>query len=127
MKRAQFPKRIKRGSCVVSIYKTPTKGYISFTVIHYGADGTRCRRSFANYKRACQAAVETADNLSEGRPDVLVLAGQDLLVYRRALQALEPIGASLDTAAIRCVELMQPNNCDSVNKVAAHARHRDAN
>ena len=32
---------------------------------------------------------------------MLVLAGQELLVYRRAIQALDPVGASLDTAAIR--------------------------
>ena len=62
MKRVRFPKRIKRGSCVVTIYKTPAQGYVSFTVVHYGADGTRCRRSFADYKRARQAAAETANN-----------------------------------------------------------------
>jgi hypothetical protein len=79
MKRVQFPKRIKRGSCVVTIYKTLAKGYGSFTVVHYGADGARCRRTFADYKRARQAAVETADKLSEGQSDMLVLAGQNCL------------------------------------------------
>ncbi len=49
MRRVRFPKRIKRGSCVVTIYKTPTNGYDSFTVVHYDAKGTRCRRSFADY------------------------------------------------------------------------------
>jgi len=41
MRSARFPKRIKRGSCVVTIYKTPTKGYDSFTLVHYDAKGTR--------------------------------------------------------------------------------------
>ena len=41
MKRVGFPKRIKRGSCVVTIYRTPAKGYASFTVVHCGTDGTR--------------------------------------------------------------------------------------
>ncbi len=119
MKRVRFPMRIKRGSCVVTIYKTTVSGYVSFTVVHYGADGTRCRQTFADYKSARQAAVETADNLSEGKPDMLVLAGQELLVYRRAMRVLQPIGASLDTAAIRFVELMQRNNGDCVNNMTA--------
>jgi hypothetical protein len=37
MKRGRFPQRIKRGSCVVTIYRTPNKGYVSFTVAHYDA------------------------------------------------------------------------------------------
>jgi len=43
MSTGRFPQRIKRGSCVVSIYKTPTKGYDAFTVVHYDASGDRCR------------------------------------------------------------------------------------
>jgi hypothetical protein len=35
----RFPQRVKRGSCVVSIYKTPSKGYDAFTVVHYDASG----------------------------------------------------------------------------------------
>ena len=34
MSAGRFPQRIKRGSCVVTIYKTPTKGYNAFTVVH---------------------------------------------------------------------------------------------
>ena len=96
MRRVRFPKRIKRGSCVVTIYKTPTNDYVSFTVVHYDAKGTRCRRSFADYKRARQAAVEVANKLSEGKSDMLVLTGQALLVYRRAMKALRPTRTSLE-------------------------------
>ena len=39
MKRVRFPVRVKRGSSVVSIYKTPTRGYPLFTVVHYDAEG----------------------------------------------------------------------------------------
>jgi integrase len=122
MKRVSFPKRIKRGSCVVTIYKTPAKGYASFTVVHYGADGTRSRRTFADYKRAREAAVEVANKLSEGKSDMLVLTGQALLVYRRAMNALRPTRTSLDAAAVRFVELMQRNNGASGNSVAAPAQ-----
>ena len=48
MSGGRFPQRIKRGSCVVSIYKTLTKGYDAFTVVHYDATGARCRRMFAS-------------------------------------------------------------------------------
>src|SRR5260370_38705035 len=118
MKRVRFPKRIKRGSCVVTIYKTPCKGYVSFTVVHYGADGTRSRRSFADYKRARQAAVEVASKLSKGRSDMLVLTGQALMVYRRAMRALQATRTSLDTAAIRFAEMMRRNNGESGNNAA---------
>ncbi len=52
MRRVRFPKPIKRGSWVVTIYKTPTNGYVSFTVVHYDAKGARCRRSLADYTLA---------------------------------------------------------------------------
>lgn len=89
MRRVRFPKRIKRGSCVVTIYRTPTNGYDSFTVVHYDAKGTRCRRSFADYTLARAAATEVADKLSEGKADMLVLTGQALpgvVRYRFRLQ-----------------------------------------
>jgi integrase len=119
MKRVRFPKRIKRGSCVVTIYRTPTNGYVSFTVVHYDVHGRRCRRSFADYKSARQAAVAVASKLSEGRSDMLVLTGQPLLVYRRAMKALRPTRTSLDTAAVRFAELMRQNNGSSEASAAA--------
>jgi len=48
----RFPQRVKRGSCVVTIYKTPTKGYDAFTVVHYNNTGARCRRMFTSYAQA---------------------------------------------------------------------------
>ncbi len=113
MRRVRFPKRIKRGSCVVTIYRTSTNGYASFTVVHYDAKGTRCRRSFADYRRAREAAVQVADKLSEGKADMLVLTGQALLVYRRAIKALRPTRTSLDTAVVRFAEMMRRNKGSS--------------
>ena len=52
MKRGRFPQRIKRGSCAVTIYRTPSKGYASFTVAHYDAKGKFCRRTFADFEQA---------------------------------------------------------------------------
>ena len=44
MSGGRFPQRIKRGSCVVSIYRTPTKSYTAFTVVHSRRLATRVRR-----------------------------------------------------------------------------------
>jgi hypothetical protein len=57
-------------------------------VVHYDAKGTRCRPSFADYRLAREAAVKVAEMLSDGKSDMLVLTGQALLVYRRAMKAL---------------------------------------
>ena len=67
MKRGRFPQRIKRGSCVVTIYKTPTKGC--------DASGARCRRMFNSQAQALRAAKATAAELAVGRPEVHTLTG----------------------------------------------------
>src|SRR5438045_1394619 len=98
MRAGRFPQRIKRGSCVVSIYRTPTRGYAAFTVVHYDSSGTRCRRMFNSLAEAQQAAKDTAVELSAGNPEVHVLTGHELVAYRRALKALNGTGVDLDTA-----------------------------
>ena len=110
MKQGRFPQRIKSGSSVVTIYRTPHKGYVGFTVIHYDASGTRCRRTFADYRRARSTAEETAQNLARGRMDMLVLTGQELLIYRRAMEAVQVVGAKLDVAAIQFAQSVQNSN-----------------
>ncbi|HOX03365.1 MAG TPA: tyrosine-type recombinase/integrase [Candidatus Paceibacterota bacterium] len=110
MRRGRFPQRIKRGSCVVTIYRTPNKGYTSFTVAHYDASGKFRRRTFADHTQAREAATATAENLAEGKADALVLTGNDLLIYRRAREALQSVGVNLDVAAIQFVQSMQNGN-----------------
>ncbi len=121
MKRVQFPVRIKRGSAVVTIYRTPAKGYNSFTVAHYATDGKRCRKTFADYSIACRAARDTATSLAGGNSDMLVLTGEALLVYRRAQQALQVTGTPLDTAAVRFAELAQNKNDSQSQRMLAPA------
>ncbi|HOW68033.1 MAG TPA: hypothetical protein P5186_28485 [Candidatus Paceibacterota bacterium] len=110
MKRVRFPVRVKRGSSVVSIYKTPTRGYPLFTVVHYDAEGRRSRRVFADYDQARHAADETVLNLAGGKSDMLTLTGQELLIYRRATEALKDAGVSLDVAAIQFVQSVRTPN-----------------
>jgi integrase len=101
MKRGRFPQRIKRGSCVVTIYRTPSKGYVSFTVAHYDAKGKFCRQTFADYETARDTAEKIADSFAGGTSDTQVLSGQELLIYRRATSALQKSGVPLDVAAIQ--------------------------
>lgn len=98
MSAGRFPQRIKRGSCVVTIYKTPTKGYDALTVVHYDATGARCRRMFTSHAQALRAAKTTAAELAVGRPEVHTLTGHELVIYRRALRALNGTGVDLDVA-----------------------------
>jgi len=103
MKRGRFPQRIKRGSCVVTIYRTPSRGYDLFTVAHYDANGKFCRRTFADLDQARSTAEQTAESFAGGTSDTHVLTGQELLIYRRATETLETIGVPLDLAVMEFV------------------------
>ena len=64
--------------------------------------------------------MDVVSKLSEGQSDVHVLAGQELLVCRRAPRALKSSDASLGTAAIRHTELIQGNNGHSFAIIVGH-------
>jgi hypothetical protein len=117
MSAGRFPQRIKRGSCVVTIYKTPTKGYDAFTVVHYDASGARCRRMFTSHAQALRAAKDTAKELAVGKPEVHMLTGHDLVIYLRALRALNGTGVDLDVAVSRGVSPMLSRR----QRLGAHA------
>jgi integrase len=110
MRRVKFPKRIKSGSCIVTIYKTPARGYDLFTVVHYDEKGARCRSTFADYPLAYASARDLSASLASGQADCHILAGEELIVYRRALQALQPTGVSLDMAAMQFAKPAQQSN-----------------
>jgi integrase len=110
MSRDRFPQRIKSGSCVVTIYQTPTKGYDSYTIVHYDSNSLRCRRTVTSYAEARKIALEVAGALAAGKPDTLVLTGRDLVVYTRAKDVLRSTGTDLDVAAIQFVQALQMLN-----------------
>ncbi|MFT4588588.1 MAG: integrase [Limisphaerales bacterium] len=97
MAKPKFPYSVKRGSAVVKIYFTPTKGCDSFT-ISFWAGGKRVRRTFSTFETAKFEAEKAANQLTTGDIDVLTLKSQDRAAYLRAKQNLEPIGAALETA-----------------------------
>jgi len=98
MSAGRFPQRIKRGSSVVTIYKTPTKGCDAFTVVHYDSTGARCRRMFTSHSQALRAAKDMAKELAAGKPEIHVITGHELVIYRRAIRALNGTGVDLDVA-----------------------------
>jgi integrase len=100
MSQPRLPYRLKRGSVVVTIYRTPSRGCDSFTIAYYDGHGLRCRRTAARFTDARQIASEIADGLIVGEPDVLVLRGQELATYRRALAAVKAAGVALDAAVL---------------------------
>jgi hypothetical protein len=119
MKQGRFPQRIKRGSCIVTIYKTPSKGYDLFTVAHYDAGGKFCRRTFADLDQACSAAEKTAESMVGGTSDTHVLTGEELLIYRRATEALKSVGVPLDLAVMEFTRSMGRDKGASANGAPA--------
>ena len=105
MSRVSFPQRIKRGSSVVTLYRTPSRGHVAFTLVFYDPrSGKRCRQCFSDYARAREAAEGTVSSLAGGEPEIQVLRGRDLLDYRRALEVLRPVGVDLEFAARQFAE-----------------------
>ncbi|MEI6194971.1 MAG: site-specific integrase [Verrucomicrobiota bacterium] len=98
MSKPKFPIAVKRGHITVKIYKTPTRGCKSFTVVHHLGD-KRQRRYFTNLDLAVTAAETTANALSTGELNVLELKNDDRLSYVRALETLKPTGQPLDVVA----------------------------
>ena len=97
---------IKRGHTKVKIYRTPTKGFDAYTVVHYVGD-KRQRRMFADLALAVTDAETVANKLSAGELDVLTLTSTDRLAYVRAVEALKPTGVPLEMAALQFAEAVK--------------------
>lgn len=119
MKRGRFPQRIKRGSCVVTIYRTSSRGYDLFTVVHHDAEGKLSRRTFADLDQARSTAEQTAESFAGGTSDTHVLTGEELLIYRRATEAPKTIGVPLDLAVMEFVRSMTRDKGVSANGAPA--------
>jgi hypothetical protein len=79
---------VRRVHTTVKIYRTPTNGCDSYTVVHYVGE-KRQRKTCADLNLAVTEAEVTANKLSTGELDVLTLASQDRLVYVRAVDSLK--------------------------------------
>ena len=103
MSKPKFPITVKHGHTVVKIYRTPTRGFDSYTVAYYQGD-KRIRKTFADLGLASTEAETVANKMSTGELNVLKLTSDDRLAYVRAMEVLKPIGVSLEMAVIQFAE-----------------------
>ena len=103
MKKIEFPQKVKRGSVVVKIYRTPSHGCDSYTLSYY-QDGVRKRPTFPDYELAKAEAEMVANRLGNSDADVLTLSSADRAAYLRARQLLDPIGVAIEAAAAQFAE-----------------------
>ncbi|HEY9175971.1 MAG TPA: hypothetical protein VI136_27130 [Verrucomicrobiae bacterium] len=98
MKKAEFPKVIRVGQTRATIYKTPSHGCDSYTVIWYEG-AVRKRKTFADPGLAEIHAKAQVNNLSTGETRAVKLSGEECLEYVRAREMVKAYALSLDTAA----------------------------
>ena len=97
---------VKRGHTVVKVYRTPSQGCESFTVVHY-IGKKRVRKTFSDLDLAVTEAETVANKLSAGELDVLTLSSQERLSYVRAVSALAPTNIPPEMAAIEFAEAVK--------------------
>ncbi len=90
---------VKRGSTVVKVYQSQSRGRVYFKVVYYDAGQSRKTLGFKTFADAKTEAEIIACKMSQGELDALTLTSQDRLVYGRALHSVSPFGVSLDVAA----------------------------
>jgi integrase len=103
MKRVRFPAVVKRGSCVVKIYRDRKPSGTYFRVA-YQIGGRRHRLNFSDFAEAKSEAEAKAAQFSRGDVDAMQLTGHDRLVYGRAAEAVRQHGIPLDAAALEYSE-----------------------
>jgi hypothetical protein len=97
----EFPYEYTRPKCSVSfkIYKTPRESYDAFTLIYY-QEGLRKRVLKSTFEAALAEADEVAKLLGSKDVDVLELKSADRAAYKRAREVLDPLGISIEVAAV---------------------------
>ncbi|MBP7431884.1 MAG: hypothetical protein KBC05_20810, partial [Candidatus Hydrogenedentes bacterium] len=107
MSRATFPMAIRKGSVQVKIYRCPRKtGYTDYCVVYY-QDGVRKRNNFSDFERAKKEAEFVAERLGSKDADVLVLKSADRGAYQLARRILDPLGVSVESAALQFAEAVK--------------------
>jgi integrase len=120
MKKPEFPKEIKRGSVSVIIYKTPSKGYVNYTLAYY-QDGHRKREYSADYPAILKRAEEVLDDLNDGKPMVEgVLKTAERTEFVRAKNVLQSrnVALPLDVVARHYAEAVKLLGNDLVIEAA---------
>jgi len=125
MKRMRFPIVVKRGSCVVKIYRDrkPTGTYYR---VAYHLGGKRHRLHHNDLQKAIAEAEAKAAQLSRGDVDAVQITGRDRLVYGRALEAVKQFDLPLDAVAIDYSEARKLlHGVPLIDAVRFYTRHHD--
>ena len=101
-RKTDFPIRIKSGSATVSIYDR-SDAFPYYRVAHY-IGSKRRMIPFTNLAQARREARHIAERICAGEARATRLSRTDELIYKRATEALSPIGLALDTAAIELAQ-----------------------
>jgi len=99
VKSTAFPKIVRVGQTKATIYKTPSRGYVAYTVVWFEG-ATRKRKVFSSFEEAELHASSMVNSLSKGEADILRLTGEERLEYVRAKTVLAEFGLSLDSIAV---------------------------
>ena len=119
MNTSEFPKTIKRGSLSVTIYRTPTKGYLNNFTLAFYQDGQRKRETSSDYMALHSRAAEVLDDLSEGKPTKAgALKASERTEFMRAKSAVIKSGVPLDVAARHFAEAVRLLGSDLVIEAA---------
>ena len=101
-----FPLTVKRGSAVVKIYRTPSKGCDSYT-LSFWVNHERKRRTCADLEAAKTEAEQIATHLAAGEVEVAKISSADSACYLRAKQLADSVNLPLETLAAQFVEAKQ--------------------
>jgi len=123
MRKAAFPKVIREGHSRATIYQTPYRGSMGYTVVWYEGE-TRKRKLFADLGEAELHAQARVGQLAKGTAEILRLDGGQLLEYVRAKAAVEEFGLALDTIAIEYRDARHlGNGASPVEMARFYAKH----
>lgn len=104
----EFPYEYTKPKCSVlfKIYKTPRQDYDAFTLVYY-QDRERRRKLCSTFEAALAEADEVAKLLGSKDVDVLELRSADRAAYRRAREVLDPLGMSIEVAAVQYAHVVK--------------------
>jgi integrase len=126
MKKKAFPIVFKNGSVAVKVYRTPTHGCDSFTVVYYH-NGRRVRKSFSDLETAKTEADLASKKLGTAEAEVLTLTSEDRAAYLRAVRLLAESGVALELAVMQFVEAARVLEGGSLVEAARfYAKHHNA-
>jgi integrase len=124
MKKLEFPKIVRVGQTKATIYRTPSHGSESFTVVWFEG-AIRKRKAFSTFQAAELHASSMVNSLSRGESDILRLSGEDRLAFVRAREALAEFNLSLDSIAFEYRDAKRIAKGKSLVEVAEYfAQHK---